>query len=121
MHLKNFRRFIFLALLFAVSCRTEAQSLYFPPLTGSAWDTVSPSALGWSTTSIDTLRDFLAANNTRAFLLLKDGRIAIEQYFGTFGKDSAWYWASAGKTLTAFLVGIAQQEGILSLQDTTSK
>jgi CubicO group peptidase (beta-lactamase class C family) len=121
MVLKNPRSFAFCALLLGVACWTEAQSLYFPPLTGSAWDTVSPSALGWSTTSIDTLRDFLAANNTRAFIVLKDGRIAIEQYFGTFGRDSAWYWASAGKSLTAFLVGIAQQEGSLSLQDTSSR
>ena len=44
----------------------------------------------------------------------------IEKYFGTFTMDSAWYWASAGKTLTGFTVGIAQQEGFLSIQDTTS-
>ncbi|MFN5849144.1 MAG: serine hydrolase, partial [Chitinophagales bacterium] len=31
------------------------------------------------------------------------------------------YWASAGKTLTAFCVGIANQEGKLKLTDTTSK
>ena len=31
-------------------------------------------------------------------------------------QDSLWYWASAGKTMTAMLVGIAQQEGLLSIQ-----
>ena len=53
--------------------------------------------------------------------MLKDGKIAIEKYFGTFTKDSLWYWASAGKTLTAFLVGQAQEDGLLSIGDSTSK
>ncbi len=101
--------------------RQAAAQLYFPPTVGSTWETVSPASLGWSTAYIDSLRDYLASQNTRAFLLLKDGRIAIEQYFGTFTKDSAWYWASAGKTLTSVLVGIAQQEGSLKISDTTSR
>jgi CubicO group peptidase (beta-lactamase class C family) len=45
----------------------------------------------------------------------------IEKYYGTFTQDSLWYWASAGKTLTAFTAGIAQQEGFLSIHDTSSK
>jgi CubicO group peptidase (beta-lactamase class C family) len=32
-----------------------------------------------------------------------------------------WQWASAGKTVTSFLIGVAQQEGKLSLSDATSK
>ncbi|MFN5911523.1 MAG: serine hydrolase, partial [Bacteroidota bacterium] len=31
-----------------------------------------------------------------------------------------WQWASAGKTITSFMTGIAQQEGHLSITDTTS-
>jgi CubicO group peptidase (beta-lactamase class C family) len=69
---------------------------------------------------IDTLIDYLGSNDSKAFLLLKDGKIVIEHYYGTFTKDSLWYWASAAKTLTAFTVGIAQQEGLLSIQDTSS-
>ena len=97
-----------------------AQSLYFPPLTGDAWETMSPSELGWCDERIDSMYEMLAENNTKAFIILKDGKIVLEKYFGTFVQDSAWYWASAGKSLTACLVGIAQQEGHLSLSDTTS-
>jgi CubicO group peptidase (beta-lactamase class C family) len=104
----------------ALSGRAAAQ-LYFPPIGVSDWETVSPSSLNWNLAAIDSLRDYLASQNTRAFVLLKEGRIAIEQYFGTFTKDSAWYWASAGKTLTSVLVGIAQQEGSLKISDTTSR
>jgi CubicO group peptidase (beta-lactamase class C family) len=109
----------FLLLLCATTVAT-AQSLYFPPTVGNAWETTTPEELGWCPEKVDTLLDYLDAKNTKAFILLKDGRIVIEQYFGTFTQDSAWYWASAGKTITAFMVGIAQQEGHLSIADTTS-
>ncbi|MBL0174379.1 MAG: serine hydrolase [Ignavibacteria bacterium] len=101
--------------------RLPAQSLYFPPLTGGAWETVSPASLGWDESKLAPLYDYLESSNTKAFIVLKDGRIAIEKYFGTFTADSNWYWASAGKTMTAMLVGIAQQEGFLSFNDPSSR
>lgn len=99
----------------------SAGQLYYPPATGSTWDTISPTRMGYCQDSIDALYDFLGKNNTKAFILLKDGKIVLEKYFGNFTVDSNWYWASAGKTLTAGLVGIAQHNNILSLSDTTSK
>lgn len=113
------RLLLFLLLLICTE-EVKAQNLYFPPLTGNAWDTISPLSLGWCPDKIDSLTDYLENKNTKAFILLKDGKIVIEKYFGTFTADSLWYWASAGKTLTAFTVGIAQQEGLLSITDTTS-
>lgn len=98
-----------------------SQNLYFPPLIGNQWDTLSPASLGWCTDKIDSLYFFLEERNTKAFIVLKDGKIVIEKYFGSFTQDSIWYWASAGKTLTAFTVGIAQQEGYLTIHDTTSR
>jgi CubicO group peptidase (beta-lactamase class C family) len=98
-----------------------SQNLYFPPATGNQWDTIAPSSLGWCASRIDSLSDFLRRNNTKGCIILKDGKIAYERYFGSFQVDSPWYWASAGKTLTATLVGIAQQEGRLSISDTSSK
>ena len=110
-----------LLLLSVGSCSTaSAQSIYYPPNVGT-WDTLSPASLGWCTDSIAPLLDFLDQSNTKAFLVLKDGRIVIEEYFGTFTQDSLWYWASAGKSVTAFLVGKAQEEGFLSINDSTSK
>ena len=97
-----------------------SQQLYFPPVSGSAWDTLSPQSFGWCQNKIDSLYTFLDTNNTKAFILLKDGKIVLEKYFGTHTVNSNWYWASAGKSLTAFMVGIAQQEGFLSINDTAS-
>jgi len=97
------------------------QGLYFPPVGDTTWARISPATLGWCQPALDSLLEFVGSTRTKAFLLLQDGRLAVEAYFGGFGRDSFWYWASAGKTLTAFLVGKAQEEGYLRLTDTTSR
>ena len=100
---------------------TKAQTLYFPPLSSAAtWDTISPASLGWCLNEIDTLYDYLQQQDTKGFIVLKNGKIVLEKYFGTFTKDSLWYWASAGKTITSFLVGKAQEENYLTITDTSS-
>jgi CubicO group peptidase (beta-lactamase class C family) len=90
---------------------------YFPPLTGSTWETMDPSELGWCQDSIQNLYDWLEATDSKAFIVLKDGKIVLEKYFGTFTTDSIHVWNSAGKTLTAYAVGIAQKENLLSIND----
>lgn len=98
------------------------QAVYYPPLSSQAlWEAVSPASLGWSAEKIDVLYDFLEKENTKAFIVLKDGKIVLEKYFGTFTQDSVWYWASAGKTITSFLVGAAQEDGYLSITDPAGK
>jgi CubicO group peptidase (beta-lactamase class C family) len=99
----------------------RAQDIYFPPaVPGSAWETLDPTTLGWCPERIDSLYDFLEAKNTKAFLVLKSGRIVLEHYFGTFNQDSLWYWASAGKTLKSTLTGMAQEDGFLDIEAPTS-
>ena len=114
---------LLLSLAFTLVCVffTKAQTLYFPTISNdNTWDTVSPASLGWCTDQIDSLYNYLDQEQTKGFLVLKDGHIVLEKYFGTFTKDSLWYWASAGKTITAFLIGKAQEENFLSIQDSTS-
>jgi CubicO group peptidase (beta-lactamase class C family) len=113
--------FIFL-LVSCLTFQTKAQTIYFPPLSSTAqWDTISPASLGWCTNRIDSLYNFLNLQNSKAFIVLKDGKIVLEKYFDSFTKDSVWYWASAGKTITSFLVGKAQKDGLLSINDISSK
>ena len=114
------KKFLLISLFIVFSQISKAQ-LYFPPTTGNSWDTLSPSSLGWCQDKIDTLLNFLDSKNTKAFIVLKDGKIVIEHYFDTFTVDSLWYWASAGKSLTSFLVGMAKQDGFLNLSDSTSQ
>ena len=98
----------------------EVETLYFPPLNSDEWETISPEELAWNTNAEPALLDYLNEKDTKAFLILKDGKIAMEHYFGDFNQDDFWYWASAGKTLTAYTTGIAQAEGLLTLSDKTS-
>ena len=111
----------FISLTFGLTT-SKSQDLYFPPISSAAsWDTISPSSLGWCLNKVDNLYDYLEQTDTKGFIVLKDGKIVLEKYFGTFTKDSLWYWASAGKTITSFLVGKAQEENYLSITDTSSK
>ncbi|MCH8554529.1 MAG: beta-lactamase family protein, partial [Schleiferiaceae bacterium] len=111
-------------LVFLIPCLFSTlgftQTLYFPPTNSLNWDTAAPQQLGWCTERVDSLYRFLDANNTKAFIVLQDGKIVLERYFGGHTQFSPWQWASAGKTLTALLVGIAQEEGLLSIHDTTA-
>lgn len=97
----------------------SAQSLYFPPASGT-WQTLSPASQHFCQDRIDSLYQYLGDHHTKAFILLKDGKIVLEKYFDNFVQDSFWYWASAGKSFTAFLVGQAQEQGLLDINDKTS-
>lgn len=94
--------------------------LYFPPLAGNTWETMNPSDLGWCQNKIDSLYAYLESQDTKAFIVLKNGKIVLEQYFNGHTQSSLWYWASAGKTITSFLTGIAQQEGLINIQNPSS-
>jgi CubicO group peptidase (beta-lactamase class C family) len=120
-------------LLFLTACDSTqdddavpAINSYFPPASGDEWQTIDPATLNWDAQKVTELNSFLEQNETRAFIVLVDGKIVIEEYWNTdllgnaFNKDSYWYWASAGKSLTATLVGIAQQEGHLNINDKTA-
>jgi CubicO group peptidase (beta-lactamase class C family) len=120
---------LFSMICFFASCKKQASSnppnpdnsIYFPPISGNTWETQTPSSLGWNTTALNNTYQFLEQKHTKAFIVLHNGRMVSEKYFGTFTSDSNWYWASVGKTLTAFLVGISQKENLLKIDEPTSK
>ena len=110
---------IFAIILFTSS--VKAQSLYFPPTTGNVWDSILPSNLNYCQARIDSLYNYLQAKDSKSFILLKDGKRVLEKYFGTYTKDSLWYWASASKSLASFITGIAQQKGYININNLASQ
>ncbi|WP_348811770.1 serine hydrolase domain-containing protein [Flavobacterium maritimum] len=122
---KIYRLFI---VLFCIGCNSEtaeptptpSEKLYFPPLSGTTWETKSITSLGWNQTAVQPLLDYLELKNSKSFIILVNGRIVIENYFNGHTASTNWYWASAGKTLTSTLTGIAQQEGILNINNKVS-
>lgn len=96
------------------------ESMYFPPISGSDWETKTPESLGWKTNNISDLLNYLQQKNTKSFMILHNGKIVMEYYFNGHTSTSPWYWASAGKTLTATVTGIAEQEGYLNINNKVS-
>ncbi len=96
------------------------ESMYFPSNTDSSWETVSFSSLGWNESEVQPLRDYLIEENTKSFMILVNGRIVMEEYFDGHTANSSWQWNSAGKTLVAASMGIAQQEGLVDINNKVS-
>lgn len=108
-------------LLFLLALTTaSAGDYYFPPIDSDDWVATPISELGWSPPKVNELITFLDTTNSKGFIILVDGKIVIEEYFNDHDKDKFWYWASAGKSLTSVLIGLAQQEGMLDIYDPTS-
>ena len=119
--------FLFALLLFtSLACSKDEPNdpdhgIYFPPLTGTEWETTSLSELGWNESQVPALLDFLEEKNSKSFLILVNGRIVMEEYFDGHTPTDTWQWNSAGKTLVATTTGIAQQEGLLDINDQVSE
>lgn len=103
----------------STSSPTE-EAMYFPPITGTTWETKTPESLGWNTANIAALNTFLRDKNSKSFIVLHNGKIVMEQYFNGHDAITPRYWASAGKTLTSTVTGIAEQEGFLNINNKVS-
>jgi len=119
--------FPFLFLILFVGCSSEenastTESTYFPPTDGSAtWETKSIVNLGWNETAVQPLLDYLELKHSKGFIILVDGKIVMENYFNGHSASTNWYWASAGKTLTSTVTGIAQQENLININNKVSQ
>lgn len=114
-------KFTIACILFILCFKSRSQNLYFPPLTGNVWDSILPSSIGYCQPRIDSLYNYLQAKDTKSFIILKDGKRVLEKYFGTYTRDSVWYWASASKSLAAFITGVAQEKGFININNKVSQ
>ena len=96
------------------------EAMYFPPITGTTWETKTPESLGWNTANIAALNTYLTDKHSKSFIILHNGKIVMEQYYNGHNSTLPWYWASAGKTLTSTVTGIAEQEGFLNINNKVS-
>ena len=121
---------LFIPMLLLLSCNSDDSSddttndpveeMYFPDNGTDVWETKSVEDLGWDGSAKQELLTYLSQKNTKSFIILVNGRIVIEEYFNGHSATTPWYWASAGKTLTATLTGIAEQEGYLNINGRVS-
>ena len=125
--MKNRINYLAILLLF-ICCSNENQNsnttvedaIYFPPITGTNWETKTVSSLNWKTDAVQPLLEYLELKNTKGFIILVNGKIVMENYFNGHTASTNWYWASAGKTLTSTTTGIAQQQGLININNKVS-
>ena len=111
--------------------------------TGDQWERVDPGRAGWDKTKLSAALTFAGKNRSSAVVLVYRGRILAEQYWALKpvektrnGQPNPYYHmllgqdakgrpiedvASAQKSVTAMLVGIAQYKGLLKLDDPVHK
>jgi len=126
--MKNMKLFLLL-LIPIVACTKknenaqpiQKESMYFPSNTDNNWETKTLSSLGWNASAVQPLKDYLIQKNTKSFIILVNGRIVMEEYFKGHTPIATWPWNSAGKTLVTSTTGIAQQEGLLNINNKVSQ
>ena len=96
------------------------EAMYFPDNNTDTWETKTIAQAGFNQSNVQPLLDYLEQKHSRSFMILVNGRIVMENYFNGHSATAPWYWASAGKTLTATVTGIAEQEGLLNINNKVS-
>ncbi len=94
---------------------------YYPPLTGDVWDTKTATSLNWDEAQLQAAFDYAGTKKSYGLIVLHHGKIVKEQYWNNWTKDTKYYIASAGKSVVAFIAGMAQQDGIININNKTSQ
>jgi CubicO group peptidase (beta-lactamase class C family) len=89
---------------------------YVPPASGP-WEEADAAAAGWDAGLVDELVAFVGGRQSTTFMLLADGRILAEAYYGGATQDSVLDIASCQKSVVSTLVGVVADEGRLRLDD----
>lgn len=113
--------FILILSLFLFSCsivQSQTQDKITPKSTELPF--TSLEVAGFNRDSIESLVDAIYATphkDFRGLVVIKDNHIIIEEYFNTFWINTVHDIRSAGKSVTALLLGIAMKEGLIESLD----
>ncbi|WP_051786213.1 serine hydrolase domain-containing protein [Endozoicomonas numazuensis] len=85
------------------------------------WPTDSPEHHGFDSTLLQNTSAYAQSINSDSLLIIRNGHVIWEEYWNGLGQNSPQknVW-SVTKSFTAILVGIAQDQGHLSLNDKAS-
>ena len=128
----------FISLLFLAPTFTVAESLYFPPNTGE-WEAIDPTEAGWDEAKLQKLINAVGKQKSSGLLILQNGKIIVEKHWPDenykmggirgvrmmLGKTQDGHSiediASAQKSISGIIVGMAQQQRLLSISDPVHK
>jgi CubicO group peptidase (beta-lactamase class C family) len=93
-------------------------ALTFP---GDTWEAVDPGDAGFDAAGLDAFAEAAETAGSDCVVVTRNGQLVYEAYFGDrVAGDQSQTW-SATKSVTAALVGIAEDQGLLSLDDLASE
>jgi CubicO group peptidase (beta-lactamase class C family) len=111
----------------ATTAATTATTSAGPPTThggsvpGASWDRVAPAAVGLDAEALGRSAATAEKGKSKCLVVIRDGSIAGEWNFeGTTPTDTQNIF-SVTKSITSVLVGIAQDDGDLSIDDKAAK
>lgn len=93
---------------------------WLTPLVASGlpdWPAVSPAEAGMDAAAIDAALELAGESGAGAVVVLRDGQLVAERYWGPWTAETAAPIASISKSFTSILVGLALQEGHLASLD----
>ena len=81
-----------------------------PDRTGDGWETASINDVGIDSAKIDEMMlEILGGNdkNLHSVLLIKNGRLVLEEYFYGYDRDRLHFLASVSKSVTSLCIGLS--------------
>lgn len=102
---------IILLFLWTLSFSSFAQMRAIPNL-----PIISPEDAGFNIDSINALNDTISKfrqRDYRGLIVIKDHKIVLEHYYNTFWRNHIHDIRSAGKSITALLLGVAIKDGLV--------
>ncbi|CUU60247.1 CubicO group peptidase, beta-lactamase class C family [Parafrankia irregularis] len=87
---------------------------------GDTWETVEPAEVGLDPAKLDEIADTAEQGKSTCLLVSRNGKIAGEWYFRGSAPSTPSAVYSVTKSLTSTLVGIAQDDGDLRLDDSAA-
>jgi CubicO group peptidase (beta-lactamase class C family) len=97
---------------------TTAAPAVYP---GVDWSRAEPAQVGVDVAKLDALEQYLVGNQSDCMAVVKDGVLVRDVYWNGSDASSRHEIFSATKSITSTLVGIAQAEGSLRLDEPASK
>lgn len=123
------------AILILAACGQTKKPYQTPPATDDGWITASIADVGMDKEPIDAMLDFLATKNqnpVNSVFIVKDGKLVLERYYPgldikidddvsfssrKYDRDTLHFQASASKSITSILFGLAVDQGLIMTLD----
>lgn len=91
------------------------------PVPGASWQRVAPDAVGLDPAALERSASTAEEGGSDCLVVVRDGAIAGEWTFGAATPTTTRNVFSVTKSITSILVGIARDEGALSLDDAAAE